>query len=203
MTKQFKQPAEPRIEPLEKIPADFAADKGQWLVETAAGFLGAGGVSYALIHADDGVLWGLVTGNQLTVPLPGDWTPALRSTTIQQCRIFGDKGELFIWREAEDQWRGRVVIEDTNVAYEKIEEAQILYGNHVNSLHAVPAGFTPIFEKTTGIRQIVPVAITQDQFDKGKRVTLIVRHYLTADQEGQAVITLSRLVSVRISGEKQ
>lgn len=202
MTKQFKQPAEPRVEPLEKIPADFAADKGQWLVETAAGFLGAGNVKYALIHADDGVLWGLVTGNQLIIPDSSDWTPPLRSITIQQCRIFGDKGELFIWREAEDQWRGRVVIEDTNVAYEKIEEAQILYGNQVNSLQAAPAGFTPIFEKTTGIRQIVPIAITQDQFEK-KRVTLIVRHYLAADQEGQAIIPLSRLVSVRISGEKQ
>lgn len=199
MTKQFKQPTEPRVETLEKIPADFAADKGQWLVETAAGFLGAGGIRHALIHADDGVLWGLVTGNQLTIPDSSDWTPALRSTTIQQCRIFGDKGELFIWREAEGQWRGRVVIEDTNVVYEKIEEAQILYGNRVNSSQAAPAGFTPIFEKTTGIRQIVPKQVTDQDFDNGKCVILTVVHYLDADSDGQARYFCSRLKDINVA----
>lgn len=205
MITQFKEPSRPRIEPLaqEKIPADFAGNNGQWLVECATGLLGVNGVSYALIHADDGVLWGLVNSNQLSRPSPSDWSPELRTTTIQQCRIFGTKGELFIWREAEGQWLGRVVIEDANVTYEQIEEAQIMYGSRAGSSQSVPAGFTPIFEVTTGIRQIVPVTITQDQFDKGQRVVLNVKHYLSADQEGQAIIKLSRLVLVQISEVKQ
>ncbi len=197
-----------RIEPLspERIPAAFAEDEGRRLVKLATDHLGADGIRYALIHLDDGVLWGSVDGAKLSVPDPNDdWTPKLRSVTVQQCRVFGDRGELFIWREAENRWRGRVVIEggDTDIAM--FEEPQILYGDTAHDgderreLPPPPAkpGFTAIYEfkKGTGIRQIVPIDAT-DAMERGERVTLTVRHYLKPDDDGQARFFCSRLKSI-------
>jgi CRISPR-associated protein (TIGR03984 family) len=196
------------IEPLspEKIPAAFAEDEGRRLVKLATDHLGADGVRYALIHLDDGVLWGRINGDRLSVPDMNDyWTPELRSVTVQQCRVFGDQGELFIWREAEGQWRGRVVIEGGATEVAMFEESQILYGDMAHDGtegHDLPppprkSGFTAIYEfkKGTGIRQIVPIEAT-DALEKGERVTLTVRHYLTQDYDGQAKFFCSRLKSI-------
>lgn len=191
----------------EKIPSDFAADEGQPLVRLAAEHLGAGSLRYALIHLDDGVLWGIVADGKLSVPDAHEhWTPPLRTVTVQQCRLFGDQGELFIWREAEGRWRGRVVKEEGETAVALLDEPQILYGDtaHDGSPdHKLPPppqkdGFTAIYEfkKGTGIRQIVPLAVA-DALAKGERVILTVRHYLKPDEDGQAKFFCSRLQSIQ------
>jgi CRISPR-associated protein (TIGR03984 family) len=203
MTMEFRRPLLPRIELLQAIPPEFADDSGHWLVECATAFLGTNGISNALIHMDDGVLWGIVDGDHLTVspqskPPHDDWTPQLRSKTIQQCRLFGNKGELFVWREDEGKWCGRVVIDEEDTKYEQIQEAQILYGSRVHSSQEDPARFTRVFEPTSGIRQIVPEQATNSDFGNGRRLTLTVLHYLTADEDGQAVIYCSRLKEVNL-----
>jgi CRISPR-associated protein (TIGR03984 family) len=205
MTMEYKEPPKPRIE---KISPDsnFADDEGEWLVICAANHLGAANVRYALIHLDDGVLWGRVEGDKLILPRPGDWTPKLRSVTVQQCRLFGDKGELFIWRESEGRWRGRVVIEEGE-NYDPIIEPQVLNGNRVYRNETeqarrvwatVPNGFTPIIELETGMHQIVPIEISERDFEANKRAFLTVYHYLSPDDDGQAKFFCSRLKSIEI-----
>jgi CRISPR-associated protein (TIGR03984 family) len=192
----------PRIEPLGEIPANFADDYGAWIVKRAADFLGNDGIRFALIHADDGVLWGIVDSGHLGIPTVGhgqqdDRIPRLRSGTIQQCRIFGKTGELFIWRESEEKLRGRIVIDEAGASYEKIHEPQVLWGRRVHDLsRSLSEGFTLIYEPTTGIRQPVPCQITQPELDDGYRVVLQVAHYLVADDDGQARMFCSRLEDV-------
>lgn len=203
MTKEFKPSKRPRLATLlpKAIPASFANEGGQWLVTRAAKFSPSGEAVFALIHLDDGVLWGRVEDGQLITPPSNDWRPQLRSRTIQQCRVFGEKGELFIWREAEGVWRGREVVEEGEVDYRPIMESQILFGDHVDTdkerSQGLPPSFTPIVEVTTGIRQIVPITVTQADLDRG-RVTLSVIHYLTEDDDGQMRILCSRLRSVEL-----
>ncbi|GEM_PF-2115262 len=180
----------------EQIPADFAANKGQWLIETANDHIGMGATRYALIHADDGVLWVKVEGNKLALPSEDgqtEWTPKLRTATIQQCRIFGEDGELFIWREAEGQWRGRIVKHEAGDGH-YFEERQVLYGSRLHNSQIASPDFSPIFEPTTGIRQIVPVSATGLTDDK--RITLTVVNYLDRDGDHQARIFCSRLKTV-------
>jgi CRISPR-associated protein (TIGR03984 family) len=190
----------------EQIPGNFAEDEGKWLVDRAAEHLGRDGIRYALIHLDDGVLWGRVEGGKLSLPDANEhWTPKLRTVTLQQCRVFGDKGELFIWREAENRWRGRVVIEGGATEVAVFDESQILYGDMVHDgdkKHDLPSPptkteFTAIYEfsKGTGIRQIVPIDATA-ALEKGERVILTVRHYLKQDDDGQAKFFCSRLKSI-------
>jgi CRISPR-associated protein (TIGR03984 family) len=198
----------PRIEPLksEEIAASFA-DLPAGLAERAGSLGWADGVAYALIHADDGVIWGRIETNadapQLVVPDQSDWTPPLRRETIQQCRIFGAQGEWFVWRTAENEWRGRLVIEEPEADYQPIEETQILIGSRVHRTQPAPAGFTAIYEPGLGMRQIVPFTVPPEalkdellNFKDDRRVGLHVRHYLDEDEDGQARIVCSRLCKV-------
>lgn len=181
---------------------EFAADFGAWLVQQAAGLASATQSVFMLIHADDGVIWGRIAQGQLLKPDASDWTPPLRPLTVQQCRLFGDLGELFIWREAEGSWRGRKLLDDSAQAknYQLIEEKQMLVGTRVYNPAQdktgfpppplLPSAFTALIDVSTGMRQIVPCAVVQ------LPVRLTVLHYLSEDEDGQALIKCSRLKTV-------
>src|SRR5215510_4372997 len=144
---EFKKTALPTITIFDPkdIPDNFADSEGVWLAQQAVQLLSKDESCYLLIHADDGVLWGYIKATQVIVP-PSDVVSILRSATIQQCRVFRQSGELFIWRESEGIWRGRLLIEDRS-DYEVIEEEQILWGNRAKK---ATAGFTEIFEEGLG-----------------------------------------------------
>lgn len=178
----------------------FANDIGTWLVQQAAGLASADQPVFMLVHADDGVIWGRIEHGQLLKPDASAWTPPLRSLTVQQCRLFGDLGELFLWREAERVWRGRRLMDVSGVDHKPIEERPFLVGDRVynperdfsdSRLTGWPQGFTPIIEIATGMRQIVPCTIGD-----GQRARLTVLHYLHEDDDGQAFIKCSRLKHV-------
>lgn len=189
------------------IPADFAEAGARWLVEQAMQFFSEAELSeqkpgIALIHADDGVLWGRLEKGRLVTASYKDWVPVLRTPTIQQCRLFGKRGELFIWREAEGVWRGRLVI-DEDAAYVTLKEKHILWGN----LAGAPVnGFTPIYERDSGQRQVVPLLVSAKGFGAAsgnsadeQRVVLTICHYLSEDEDGQMFVYCSRLQSLAVS----
>jgi len=188
------------LEPAEVGDA-FAESAGAGLLALATDLFNTRPSGFALIHADDGVLWGRIDAGQLVVPPLSDWTPQLRTTTIQQCRVFNKDGELFIWREAEERWRGRLFVENGG-QYQTISKDTILYGDEVidpqPSLPTQSTLFTAIRQNDIGVCQIVPVAITQADFDgkPAQRVKLEVVHYLDQDEDGQARIVCSRLKHV-------
>lgn len=192
---EFKPTPLPAMTPLEPaaIPSDFADDGGVWLVRQAADLMDADTKLYALIHLDDGVLWGRVENGKLLVPLAQDcdWVPELRSLTIQQCRLFSRKGELFIWRIAEGQWRGRKALHDPACVF--IKEEQLLLGNREEKRFNLPPDFMAIREASTGLRQVVPRTV---KIGDDHRLALVVYHYLSEDGDGQANIKCSRLVDL-------
>lgn len=185
--------------------SEFAKDVATWLVQQAAGLASAAQPVFLVIHADDGVIWGRIQNGVLSYPKPSAWTPPLRAVTVQQCRLFGDLGELFIWREAEKVWRGRRLVDIPGVAYEVITERPYLVGDRIydserdssdSRLTSWPQGFTPIIEIATGMRQIVPCAVSVNnagEIIQGQRPRLTVLHYLHEDEDGQSLIKCSRL----------
>jgi CRISPR-associated protein (TIGR03984 family) len=192
-----------------EIPATFADASSTWLVQESAGLASPGQPVFLLLHADDGIIWGRITQNTLTYPTDGVWTPPLRSITVQQCRLFGDLGELFIWREAENVWRGRKLTDDPIAHYQLVTERPFLIGDRIYDPAkdrtgaplptTWPTGFTPIIEVTTGMRQIVPCNVVGDE--KGviaptHRPRLTVLHYLHEDEDGQSLVAYSRLKNV-------
>jgi hypothetical protein len=82
-----------------------------WLEEQARN----GKLNYLLAHAEDGVIWGRFDNNQLTTaekvfhqPKFKVDFPSLRLLTLQQCRVFGQNGEVLLWQTGE-KLRSRLV----------------------------------------------------------------------------------------------
>ncbi|MBF2002555.1 MAG: TIGR03984 family CRISPR-associated protein [Synechococcales cyanobacterium M58_A2018_015] len=148
-------------------------------------------LTYLLAHADDGVIWGhfhqgyLCTSNSVLRE-----SPPLRIETLQQCRIFGQEGEILLWKGG-DSWKAGLV---TNADTETIEEKQLLLGTH-GKIHE-SEGFTVLWDGAQGLKHAVP--FTQIKFQENQKLAqslrLLVHHYIDYDQDGLARITLSRLV---------
>ncbi len=82
--------------------AEFLKDARGWLGQRMTE-----GMPWLLVHADDGVIWGKrMEDGQLALSSDVFDSQAqypaiaveLRGPTIQQARIFGEAGELLVWR---------------------------------------------------------------------------------------------------------
>ncbi|MEG4347686.1 CRISPR-associated protein Csx19 [Microcoleus sp. A003_D6] len=163
---------------------------------------------YLLAHAEDGVIWGnfdidsgtLTTAREV---FPECNFPELRLKTLEQCRVFGEAGEVLLWN-SNGEWRSRLILQSKVlelIAQQKIgliPEPQILWGtqgkNHGN--------FTLLSDGSQGLKHAVPIAVEQSYFSKDKNdlyrpVRLEVNHYFCYDSDGVARIFFSRLVSLK------
>ncbi|MFN9469134.1 MAG: CRISPR-associated protein Csx19 [Pseudanabaena sp.] len=154
-----------------------------------------------LAHAEDGVIWGrfdengLKTSGDLLFDKCTKFHPAkLRSQTLQQCRMFGDKCEVMLWKIGKD-WKARS-IEDTNNQDCLPDEHQILWGTKAEK---EKDGFTLVADGQEGLKHAVP--LVSIPFDQSKNLyrplRLTVRHYLDEDPDtGVVRVYLSRLVDL-------
>ncbi len=64
-------------------------------------------LKYLLAHAEDGVIWGRLDGEELITShtIAPKYSPPLRAVTLQTVRLFAPVGELLVWRD--DQGYGR------------------------------------------------------------------------------------------------
>lgn len=181
----------------QKLSVDGIVDDGtlvSWLEEQSRECK----LNYLLAHAEDGVIWGRFDEGQLTTAekvfhkskFKVDF-PTLRLLTLQQCRIFGQNGELLLWRTGE-KWRSRLVQDNPEV--DKIPERQILWGTHGEKR----GNFTLLWDGSQGLKHAVPfIDIALDERNRLiNRVRLIVHHYFDYDDSGVARIHLSRLVDL-------
>ncbi len=154
-------------------------------------------LKYLLAHAHDGVIWGRFDqdGN-LTTPrrpeelFPECKFPELRAHTLQQCRAFGEKAEVMLWKVGQD-WKARL-IKDDNKPECLPDEHQILWGTQKEGENK---SFTLVSDGQQGLRHAVP--LTDISFKDNERpLRLTVRHYINYDDTGLARIYLSRLVDL-------
>jgi CRISPR-associated protein (TIGR03984 family) len=180
-------------------PPDFPNNHGlrDWLEGKAKKH----NLRYLLAHAEDGVIWGrfdengLKTSGDLLFDKCTKFHPAkLRSQTLQQCRMFGDKCEVMLWKIGKD-WKARS-IEDTNNQDCLHDEHQILWGTKAEK---EKDGFTLVADGQEGLKHAVP--LVSIPFDQSKNLyrplRLTVRHYLDEDPDtGVVRVYLSRLVDL-------
>ena len=179
----------PLWKPVEDV-AGIQADVHGWLVGRISD-----GMPWLLIHADDGVIWGRRQPDR-TLLLSSDVFdlksryPAiavdLRPETLQQVHVFGKAGELLLWREGA-HFRGRSIMDGETLPDYAWQEQHILWGMASKQAQ----GFTLLVEGAQGPQHAVPLAVPGR-----RRAALTVRHYVAADEEGQTVIVLSRLVDL-------
>jgi CRISPR-associated protein (TIGR03984 family) len=180
---------------LDQIEPAFADDRHfVWLGTQARQH----GLTTLLAHADDGLLWGTLQDGQVKLASQAfpERFPPLRSITLRQVWLFGEKAELFIWRTG-GEWRGRVLVDRASNTDWYFDEAQIEVGDHAEEEHG---SFTLVAEGQEGLYHAVPIPLAQipftpDRRDRHHPLRLIVRHYLDrVEADGTVVIAHSRLV---------
>lgn len=160
-------------------------------------------LKYLLAHAEDGVIWGKFEPDQLTTAHQVfSRFPALRLLTLQQCRIFGIRGEVLLWR-TDPGWKSRFC-SDPQDANRIIEELQLLWGTQGEEKD----GFTLLTDGSQGLRHAVPVTGISFQRAEARNrnhrpVRLKVHHYVDYDEDGVAYISTSRLVDLIASSQQE
>lgn len=163
---------------------------------------------YLLAHAEDGIIWGRfdIESQELETSdcaFPECQFSCLRLSALQQCRIFGDAGELLLWND-NNVWRSRLILQSkvselmTQQQIGLIPESQLLWGTQGKT----NGNFTLLSDGSQGLKHAVPIAVEQTYFSKDKNVfyrpvRLEVNHYFCYDSDGVAKIFLSRLVSLK------
>jgi CRISPR-associated protein (TIGR03984 family) len=167
-----------------------AAELAAWFTE-----ISVGSMTLFLAHADDGVIWGRVENQQLL--LAGDVMPevkvALRPATLQQARLFGSAGEVFMWRDGSVFRVRRIMDGEATPDNALLLEHYWLWGTRVVR---TAGGFMLLEEGAQGLRHAPPIATLTE----GRRAALLVRHYVAHDPEGRARISASRLFGLDAVG---
>lgn len=174
----------------ESGPVDFGENLQQWLVEKASKY----NLRWLLAHADDGVSWGRLAEGQLLVASDPakPYAPALRAATLQQLRLFGPTGELYLWRGA-DGWYGRLLDGRADATQETFTTQYLLWGDQEE---ARANGFVWLADGQEGLRHAPPLP-PDKAFQAGQHyLALQVRHYVAYDEDGQAYVAASRLVKI-------
>jgi len=170
----------------------FATDPRAWLARCMSADM-----PWLLAHADDGIIWGKLQDDgslKLSSDVYSDPQeyPALavplRLETLQQARLFGPAGELFLWR-SDSGFVARTISDGVLVPDDAFQETHLLWGNRELDPQD---GFTILVEGQMGLTHAPPVA----GLPASVRVALTVRHYVDYDDQDQAYVCLSRLVNL-------
>lgn len=145
---------------------------------------GQTGYTYALAHANDGVIWGRFADGQWS------WSsgiapssPPLRAQTLQQLRLFGANGELLLWRSTAG-FAGCTIQDGIGETVDWYDEDQLLWGEPEGQ---ATNGFQLMREGAQGLLHAPPKAIAE-------RGRLKTRNYIGYDKDGRAFVKASRLV---------
>jgi CRISPR-associated protein (TIGR03984 family) len=168
-------------------------------------------LQYLLAHAEDGVIWGRFNENYQPIAAESVFCqkkfnidlPKLRLLTLQQCRIFGENGEILLWK-SQKKWQARLIKDNRSI--EHIHEEQILWGTQIekgkNGEEGEQNGFTLLSDGSQGLKHAVPLTgfnnFIQDKKKLYRPVRLVINHYIKYNEEtGIARIFLSRLVTLK------
>jgi CRISPR-associated protein (TIGR03984 family) len=165
-----------------------------WLHNNASGY------QYLLAHAHDGVIWGKVTeeGGISTAhhAVSTDYPP-LRKETLQQARLFGEQGELYLWWNG-TEWHSRQIsdhAEAPTAEHSVMDEPHILWGTQEDGVQS-HNGFSLLSDGGQGLKHVVPKEV---HFAKrGAALALHVRHYLHELENGVNTIQMSRLMGLEM-----
>ncbi len=157
-------------------------------------------LKYLLAHADDGVIWGRLDGEELITShdVAPAYSPPLRAATLQMARIFAPAGEVLIWRDESGAWVGRLIAEtalpDATARWTTaFEEKHVLLGTKAEPQKR---DFSLLSEGSQGLCHVVPLNLPKIIDEQRRPLRLVVRHYLTEDDDGFIRVNASRLVDL-------
>jgi CRISPR-associated protein (TIGR03984 family) len=167
----------------------FNAAPGAWLENIMKD-----GLNFMIAYTDDALLWGRWENSELilssTLSMDFVKLTELKDYSIQEIHVFGETGELRLWRE--NNHFTQCAIMDGSLSSqpppEIFEENYLLWGECENTKN----GFSWMREGQQDLLHILPIEVSN-----GAKAVIRVRHYVEYDGEGQARIAFSRLVNLK------
>lgn len=174
---------------------------------------------YLLSFHDDGVVWGKIKNGKLLTSsenLPETPSPVFRPETLQEFRLFGENGQLHVWRIGENEFKASLALDGNSGEFEFLQtEEQVLHGTKTENDNDVNRKFTIVADGSEGLRHAFPKPVNDESFkqkdEKGniikdkngkdvrkRPLRLHVKHYIEYDNDGCARIAFSRLVNVSV-----
>lgn len=155
----------------------------------------ANAYKYLLAFCDEGVIWGRVEKGEIVFP-DGSVQPRFLDLTLQEVRLFGKDGELYLWK-TEDGFHARSIQIGKNAEASmwdyQHDEQYYLWGHKVPDKD-MGNGFTPLEEGKQGMKHVVPVEV-----NNFKDLKLAVRHFLTQEGFEPLRVVTSRLVDILVT----
>lgn len=163
------------------------------------------GLKWLLAHCEDGITLGKWNASKSRWAMGSDAfpeiSPKITKDNLLEVRIFGDRGEILIWRHSHS-FRGRYLSDvqpDGNGLLSPIIEERVLMGNRL--LEPSRAGFSRI-ASSSGAEQVVPFPLDGVlTVSRQWPLRLVVKHYLQQDESTGAIrIAATRLVDLFVKG---
>jgi len=163
-----------------------------------------GGLRWLLAHCNDGVTWGRWSPDknrwETASEVFPEFVPEIGEHNLLELRIFGNDGELLIWRTAQG-FRGRYLQDAAGDGriLSPIDEERLLVGDRIKE--EPRKGFTRV-GSPSGSEQIVPCLLEEGDFKREPwPLRLQVRHYLQEDPKtGVVRVAITRLVNLNLKG---
>jgi CRISPR-associated protein (TIGR03984 family) len=155
---------------------------------------------FLLAHCDGGVVWGRVENGALILSPGGE--ALLTAAMLQEARLFGEAGELHVWRVGDAAFRACELRDDVAATQEEcayaqaFDESQVLWGDHCVR---VDNGFSLMADGAQGLRHWAPVTLS-DAKKGGRRLRLRVRSYVACGDDSVMQVAATRLVNVEVVG---
>jgi len=175
----------------------MASDDKQLLTKIDLDWLGVQadehGLPWLLMHSDDGVNWGVRRAGKwvLSWQVDPQVAPEFDPERVQQVRLFGEVGELLLWRSGAE-WTSRWLGESDGV--ETRDDVHLLWGAEARALEE---GFVSLNEGAEGLCH-APPAVKPNLKPAQERMVLRIRHHLDFDGDGQVYVKASRLVKLDV-----
>lgn len=166
-----------------EVSTDQIENIDKWLADNAPN-----SADTLLAFALDGLIWGKLKEGKLIIA--HDYTVELRADTLQEARVFGESGELHVWRVG-DGFQACQFVDSRGDSHQYFDEAQMLWGDHAEKIGE--SGFALMSDGVQGLHHAVPLPL-DGAYDQ-RPLRLVIRHYL-ATNEPFARIAHSRLVKL-------
>ena len=171
-----------------EVPGDVIA----WLKAEAPAY------RFLLAHCEGGVAWGRVADGALVLA-PG--AAALFTTAVlQEARLFGEDGELHVWRVGGSSFRATRIDERAQQAEkpdftQAYDEPYVLWGTRCEQQEN---GFSLMSDGVQGLRHWAPVDVAprSEYAESVRSLRLVARVYVVQGENGAVQPAASRLVRV-------
>jgi len=177
-------------------PLDFSHQTlEQFLIEQSI----SGEMNWLLVFSMDGINWGLVQSKKILLSSQDhpECSPSLRLGTLQSLRLFGENGELLLWREGEN-FRTRLLLEGEGQETLYRDYPMLLWGSEMGAGDHNET-FQILREGAQGFLHAPPLVSAGVH---NLPAALTARDYLDTDKHnGQVYIRWNRLTGFTEGGE--